>query len=270
MTPSSGSAQRLRILCLHGYTQNASVFSKRTAALRKSFKKRAEFVYVTAPLYTADFDTTEADAEDLADVGDEGPRAWFRREEQPVFREWGYDESFSLLKTVLETQGPFDAVLGFSQGMSTRTRANMAALLAMRMHPNAPNGPLTTAHPPLRFAILSSGFVSLDSDLAPLFHAPVAPWPIPTLHIWGAADEWVPANRSRDLAAAFANAAVYEHAGGHFLPTKAPDRAVIAEFLDAVVNGETDEPGATVTGVESGRTSPSSDGMAAAGDAEMR
>ncbi|KAJ3347463.1 Ovarian cancer-associated protein 2 [Allomyces javanicus] len=264
MTPASGSAQRLRILCLHGYTQNASVFSKRTAALRKSFKKRAEFVYVTAPLYTADFDTTEADAEDLADVGDEGPRAWFRREEQPVFREWGYDESFSLLKTVLETQGPFDAVLGFSQG------ANMAALLAMRMHPNAPNGPLTTAHPPLRFAILSSGFVSRDSDLAPLFHAPVAPWPIPTLHIWGAADEWVPANRSRDLAAAFANAAVYEHAGGHFLPTKAPDRAVIAEFLDAVVNGETDEPGATVAGGESGRTSPSSDGMAAAGDAEMR
>ncbi|KAI9137420.1 hypothetical protein BKA69DRAFT_1098121 [Paraphysoderma sedebokerense] len=33
----------LKILCLHGYTQNASVFSKRTAALRKSLRDVAEF-----------------------------------------------------------------------------------------------------------------------------------------------------------------------------------------------------------------------------------
>lgn len=34
---------KLRILCLHGYTQNAEVFRKRTGALRKFCKAHAAF-----------------------------------------------------------------------------------------------------------------------------------------------------------------------------------------------------------------------------------
>jgi Serine hydrolase (FSH1) len=46
----------MRILCLHGYCQNARVFAAKTAALRKSLARdaRAELVYVDAPFVVAD------------------------------------------------------------------------------------------------------------------------------------------------------------------------------------------------------------------------
>lgn len=37
------SSNKLRILCLHGYTQNAVMFRKKTAVMRKSVDDNAEF-----------------------------------------------------------------------------------------------------------------------------------------------------------------------------------------------------------------------------------
>lgn len=37
------SSNKLKILCLHGYTQNATMFRKKTAAMRKSVDDIAEF-----------------------------------------------------------------------------------------------------------------------------------------------------------------------------------------------------------------------------------
>lgn len=40
----------LRILCLHGYRQNGSMFREKTGSLRKILKKQvAEFVFIDAP-----------------------------------------------------------------------------------------------------------------------------------------------------------------------------------------------------------------------------
>lgn len=40
----------LRVLCIHGYRQNATSFREKTGALRKLLKKHVELVYVSAPL----------------------------------------------------------------------------------------------------------------------------------------------------------------------------------------------------------------------------
>jgi hypothetical protein len=37
------AARKLRILCLHGYTQNAIMFRKKTAVSRKSIESTADF-----------------------------------------------------------------------------------------------------------------------------------------------------------------------------------------------------------------------------------
>lgn len=39
----------LRILCFHGYAQNATIFRKRTGALRKALAGIAEPVFLNAP-----------------------------------------------------------------------------------------------------------------------------------------------------------------------------------------------------------------------------
>ena len=36
--PSAPAAARMRILCLHGFTQNAATFNRRTGSLRKALK----------------------------------------------------------------------------------------------------------------------------------------------------------------------------------------------------------------------------------------
>ena len=45
----NNSHRKLRILCLHGFRQNASNFKGRTASLAKKLKNMAEFVFVNAP-----------------------------------------------------------------------------------------------------------------------------------------------------------------------------------------------------------------------------
>ncbi|EFJ40066.1 hypothetical protein VOLCADRAFT_121759 [Volvox carteri f. nagariensis] len=43
------SVPKLKLLCLHGYMQNAEIFRSRLGSMRKALKSRVEFVFVDAP-----------------------------------------------------------------------------------------------------------------------------------------------------------------------------------------------------------------------------
>lgn len=43
------AVQKLKILMLHGYRQNAEVFKAKTGSFRKILHKLVEFTYITAP-----------------------------------------------------------------------------------------------------------------------------------------------------------------------------------------------------------------------------
>ncbi|MED6216612.1 Rhodanese-like domain-containing protein 6 [Stylosanthes scabra] len=58
-------SKKLRILCLHGFRQNASSFKGRTSSLAKKLKKIAEFVFVDAP-HELSFIYQTTSAEDVA------------------------------------------------------------------------------------------------------------------------------------------------------------------------------------------------------------
>ncbi len=95
---------------------------------------------------------------------------------------------------VSEISMTFDpsGVFAFSQG------ATLAALVS-----------LLSEQPPWKFAILVSGFDPLDETV--LGRLPKDPCLIPTMHVIGAADSFVPRARTEALASRFVSPQIYDH-----------------------------------------------------------
>ncbi|KAF9351644.1 Ovarian cancer-associated protein 2 [Mortierella sp. NVP85] len=152
----------LRILCLHGYTQNALSFTKKTAVFRKALKDIADLVYVTAPhiVPIPTLGTPEEREDDQLDnlAPEAIPYGWWTSSpDTPQYK--GFEESLAGLCEVLEKQGPFDGVMGFSQGAAM---ASMLQLLLERPHlSSVMEG---CKHSPFKFAIVVSGFEPRDLE----------------------------------------------------------------------------------------------------------
>uniref|UniRef100_A0A7C9DRD5 Rhodanese domain-containing protein n=1 Tax=Opuntia streptacantha TaxID=393608 RepID=A0A7C9DRD5_OPUST len=240
-----GSSKKLRILCLHGFRQNASGFKGRTAALAKKLRSLAELVFVNAPhelpfIYQPTKQQNSCISTPLQ--SDPPPSqcnkkyAWLVA---PHFLgkkadEWektdtpfdplqyqqqteGFDESLSYLKSIFSTRGPFDGILGFSQG------AAMVALIC------AERGKLDLGLD-FRFAILCSGFaINLAGHETGSINCP-------SLHVFGndkGGDRQISSNSSRDLASYFEDGCrmEVEHASGHIIPTQSPYIEEVRDFL---------------------------------------
>jgi pimeloyl-ACP methyl ester carboxylesterase len=176
-----------------------------------------DFVYLDAPsLAAGDFGWWHAVASerDAAsdDPGVDGPHRHYK----------GWLRTHAAIVDVFEREGPFDGVLGFSQG---------AALAALLVGLRAVDG-VTTVARPLRFdfAIVVSGFVSNDGALARLFDRPGA-YDLPSLHLIGRADGVVPSDESRRLARRFRAPVIVEHGGGHVVPGAPDVLARVRAFL---------------------------------------
>ncbi|KAK5978768.1 IRS-type PTB domain-containing protein [Trichostrongylus colubriformis] len=110
----ASTRNRLRILCLHGYRQNDVLFREKTGSLRKQFKKYADFEFISAPL------VPNVESEERGDV-----RGWWFSRENDQFSSrdvcsiaTGFEKSVSLVCEYVYANGPFDGILGFSQGAS--------------------------------------------------------------------------------------------------------------------------------------------------------
>lgn len=237
-----GCPRKLRILCLHGFRQNASSFKGRTASLAKKLKNIAELVFVDAPhelpfIYQPCGMTSPT--QDCPTPPPEGSKKKFAWLVEPNFLEgcefdWkmadgpfdplqyqlqtdGFDVSLSYLKKVFSQEGPFDGILGFSQG------AAMAATVCAQWE-------RLKGEIDFRFVILCSGF-ALQS--AKFEHEPIN---CPSLHIYGSdlgKDRQIVNQASRDLALKFEQGCslIIEHDCGHIIPTRSPYIDEIKGFL---------------------------------------
>ncbi|TYI46903.1 hypothetical protein E1A91_D13G136100v1 [Gossypium mustelinum] len=129
----------------------------------------------------------------------------------------GFDVSLAYLKKMFSEQGPFDGILGFSQG------AAMAALLCAQ-------GDKLKGEIDLRFVILCSGFA------LPLADFGQKPINCPSLHIFGSdpgKDRQITSHTSRYLASRFEDgcSVIIEHEFGHIIPTRSPYMDNIKDFL---------------------------------------
>uniref|UniRef100_A0A0K0DHA0 FSH1 domain-containing protein n=1 Tax=Angiostrongylus cantonensis TaxID=6313 RepID=A0A0K0DHA0_ANGCA len=193
---------RLRILCLHGYRQNDMLFREKSGSLRKQLKKYADFEFVSAPL------SPNVVSEEREDV-----RSWWFSREDDQFSSRdvcniakGFEKSVSMAVVeyfYLRLNGPFDGILGFSQG------ASMAHLLLVMEK----RGEISLG---FRFAILISGFLSLSAVHSPYISLTCD---VPTLHIYGTDDQIVFSTASEKFKSMFSDSITIVHEGGHYIPS---------------------------------------------------
>ncbi|KAJ7465784.1 FSH1-domain-containing protein [Mycena galericulata] len=212
-----------RILALHGHSQSAPSFKYKLRAIQDACKGSIEFVFVDAPHTLAPVDFSGAPPSDSStmDINGYPARAWWRflydmRDVSTVI------ESFNHIRTVLETQGPFQGIFGFSQG------AAFAAMILAFMESSDLDQNLlrNVKHPAFEFAVMVSGFVAPTQDF------PLPPQiRTPSLHIMGLNDIMVAPEISAKLADRFETAQVEIHQGGHFIPRTRAWRSFFCEYL---------------------------------------
>ncbi|KAI0295293.1 serine hydrolase-domain-containing protein [Russula brevipes] len=201
---------------LHGYGQNANIFSKRVAALRKSFGKDIELVFVDAPHVLEPVDLTghgthlDAFGAPEASVASEDPtlkpRGWWLTDPTRT-RTDGLDESLAHLRDILRTQ--------------------RFELERPHLHPSfLVDG--EPPHPRLKFCVAVAGFKVAGPLSAAIFSEGYA---TPTLHVLGKNDILVVEERSRVLINVSSGKRVEEHDGGHFVPSKASWRTFLKAYM---------------------------------------
>ncbi|KAK1141594.1 hypothetical protein N8T08_008858 [Aspergillus melleus] len=254
---------------LHGYTQSGPLFHAKSRALIKHLTKtfssthEVAAIYPTGPLRLdpADIPGYEPPAANGSNEEHPTPDApeaygWFRRSNTanpPLYM--SLEDGLAAIARVLKEEGPFDGVIGFSQG------AAMAAMVASLLEGGVRREAFEKAkakglglgdagdagdkegvfgypasfeelgHPPLKFAICYSGFRSPGARYRGFYEEPGVQTPV--LHVLGTLDAVVEESRSRSLIEACVGdpeteGKVVWHPGGHFLPSQRP-------YLDAAV-----------------------------------
>jgi len=205
---------------LHGYAQNAKVFSKRTAALRKTCGPEIELVFLDGPhiLQPADLafgnslESLEETGEAVTDP-DAACRGWGFKP-TPDDPEPGLVEALEVIKDAL-SKDTYVGVFGFSQGAGMA--ATVAALLEKpHLYPQfiVDGKPI---HPPLEFCVSVAGYRPSGPIRTPLF---TPSYSTPTMHVLGRTDVVVVEERSNQLIEVSANQRVERHPGGHFVPSQ--------------------------------------------------
>lgn len=155
---------------------------------------------------------------------DEDPKGWWFSDvqarsfnaQQQCEESLGLDDSMTVVREAVKAQGPFDGILGFSQGAAFVPM--LCSLQERKLEPEFN----------FRFAILVAGFRSACTQHQVFYDATLQ---IPSLHVFGLEDRIIPDNMSRDLLSSFQDPVVLTHPGGHFVPAASAHRQTYQDFL---------------------------------------
>ena len=275
------SAQALRVLFLHGFTQNGTLFSAKTAALRKALSKafppprgqETHFSYPTGPFRIALADIPGFATPDADDgVEDAEPDTWgwwvmkggaggVGKESKGEIIYEGLEKSLDLIAAVIREEGPFDGVIGFSQGAAAAVmvasllegterfqafqRQSLSADLGGMEYPQSFLVPKPGddgsedpefIQPPLKFAVCYCGFRAPNKRRYPAFYEPKIKTSV--LHVLGQVDVVVEETRGRALIDACADSVdrIVVHPGGHFVPSQKPWLDAVVRFIKACLD----------------------------------
>uniref|UniRef100_A0A3Q3IMF3 Esterase OVCA2 n=1 Tax=Monopterus albus TaxID=43700 RepID=A0A3Q3IMF3_MONAL len=201
---------------------NGISFREKTGALRKLLKKQVELVYLSAPHLVQQ--ATPEKENGSGPGANEDPRGWWFSDiharsfsaQQLCEESLGLDESVSFVRAAVKDLGPFDGIMGFSQGAAFV--AMLCFLQEQKLEPEFS----------FRFAILVAGFCSACKEHQKFYNFPLT---IPSLHVFGLEDRVIPDNMSRELLLSFQEPQVLTHPGGHFVPAASAHRQVYQDFL---------------------------------------
>jgi predicted esterase len=251
-TTANNDKKKRTCLCFHGFSQNGVVFRQRTGSVRtKRLKREYDFVFVNAPHRVDgvfdDDDEWEGKKEEESNdenkneggrteekgggggdarswwlagenvesgVSKASDRTWVRPAKSQKIVSW--EESAKAIEdAVKENEGRVDAFVGFSQG------ATLIAILK-RVKPEIFAG--------VKRVVSVAGFDPLDAR----FYDSEAKIDVPSMHVHGKNDALVTRDRSDRLREQFYDAdkaIVFEHDGGHGVPTSKEFREAFETFL---------------------------------------
>ncbi|KAG8957519.1 hypothetical protein FRC03_010066 [Tulasnella sp. 419] len=251
----------LRVLVLHGYTQNAEILRKKLAAIRKACGKDVELTFVDGPIILAQADmegfqsanTISSLLENAQTSPESTPRAWWRANADRTLYEGIETSVRSIRELMTRSEHRFDGIMGFSQG------ASMAALLCAilekpHLYPSFLTDTNEIPHPPVSFGIFVAGFKPLDVNLSALFQEPLT---TPTLHVLGSNDLIVMRQRSQTLIDVCSNPRIEVHDGGHFVPSKASWRTFFRDYITSYSENSTIHPSSVISPTPSVTPAPS-------------
>ena len=135
--------------------------------------------------------------------------------------EWGkFEETVEYIERAFQEQGPFDGVLGFSQGACV-----VGVLCAMMESGKLPAGIK------FDFAVLISGFLPRDRRYSSICDPSHQISKVRSLHVLGQTDDVVEPARSLKVAEMFENPIVVQHEKGHLVPSDKHVRDALKEFV---------------------------------------
>ncbi|KAK2973426.1 hypothetical protein RJ640_010421, partial [Escallonia rubra] len=162
--------KRPRVLCLHGIRTSAEIFKKMIGRWPQTLLEQLDLVFLDAPF-------PPQGKSDVEGIYDPPYYEWFHSKQD--FREHShFEECLEYLEACMLKDGPFDGLLGFSQGAIIS-----AALPGMQRE-----GVALTKVPKIKFVIIISGAkfggskLGLPKLAANAFSSPVQ---CPSLHIIG-------------------------------------------------------------------------------------
>ena len=234
-----------------GFTQSGSFFRIKTRALTKhlheilspnllaQYPDGLEFAFPDAPVRLHAHDVPGVSRA----VDGDNFYAWARSADFDAPHP-EIPSTIAYLANYVRSHGPFDGIIGFSQG------ACAAMILASYAECSRGTNPATTAPisnleqlhpgpeiPPFKFAIAISGFRAghpyHDHYYTPRLLTP-------TLHVIAALDTFVSAERSAALVDTCANPEVIIHHGSHYVPTEKRYMTPIATFIDRICGQDAD------------------------------
>lgn len=135
---------------------------------------------------------------------------------------------------MLEGEGPFHGVVGFSQG------ATLAGMVASIFEPGRtrPKELEGCEHPPFDFAIAYAGFLpppeTNEGEIYKLFEPKIA---TPILHFVGTLDYVVVEARTEAFIQRCEKAEVVRYPGGHFVPLGKQYLVAAGTFIEKAANG---------------------------------
>lgn len=248
---------------LHGFTQSGTLFRAKTGALQKAITKAfplhsVSFSFPTGPLRLNPADvpgyTPTEDGNGDKDSDAIEAYGWWRRPSTNPPEYKGIENGLRTVANLMKEEGPFDGVIGFSQGAAlTFTVASLLengrkevfnSVAAQGSAANFPESFLpenTGNQPPLKFAIAYSGFKLADERWRALFDKSL-PVTTPVLHVLGTLDALVTEAMSKGMIEACAGdpekeGRVVYHPGGHFVPSQKTYLEVAVGFIRKAMDG---------------------------------
>lgn len=188
--------KKMKILCLHGFRTSGSF-------LKKQISKWDPSIFAHFDMDFPDGLFPAGGKSDIEGIFPPPYFEWFQFEKD--FTEYtNLEECVKYLCEYIMSKGPFDGLLGFSQG------ATLSALLLGYQA----QGKVLKDHPPLKFFISISGSKFRTPDICDVAYKD--PIKAKSVHFIGDKD-WLKLP-SQDLATAFDNPLIIRHPQGHTVP----------------------------------------------------